>query len=139
MINIDTYRCLWDFKSGVWDNENNILSILKLLNYNDQLIKLYNNKNLWKGCFGVMTIINLNFLEKIEEKFKIFDILLKIINSREKRMTLERIFVILFINEDKYHESIFGDIKKYCKWGQKWKRYIRKKRKKDIEKIWSGR
>lgn len=135
---VDTYKSLWTFKGGKWDNKNNILNILKLLNHKEELINILNSKK-WKGCFGVMTIINLNFLELMEERFRMFEILLKIIDSREKRCALERVFAILFINADKLNKPIFGDIKKYCRWGQRWNKYIRKKEKKDIEKIWLGR
>lgn len=64
---------------------------------NGETILNYHNKNINKliGCFGVCYIIDYHFLFHIENKYKISN-LRKIIDTRNKRKTLERFFSCLF-------------------------------------------
>ena len=118
--------------------------MMKLLN-NDIIINKYDEKK-WLGCFGVQTIINYSFVEKLHENFKIFD-LIKYIDTRSKRMNFERIFSVLcnLLDENLfYNKSVYGNIKNYINWGYNFDDYINDKNSNKIDnyyliKTWNGR
>lgn len=123
---------------------NNSISIQKKITGNDEgLLGLKQNK--WYGCFGVQCFINHDFLRSIVNKYKIFNIL-KRINSRSDRSSLERIFGAIFFseyNELYKYKSLFGNIYVHQKWGYNYNQYINdynnKKINKNIIKVWTGR
>lgn len=90
---IKTVRFLSYFEH-MWDNIAGEKEFISLLNQKDNLLQLYDAKEKWKGCFGVMSIISLDFLTQIQDTFEFFR-LLDVITDREKRMRLERIFALL--------------------------------------------
>lgn len=69
----------------------------------------YHIENIKKliGCFGVCYVINYNFLKKINDKYNITN-LVKVIDTREKRKTLERFFSCLF--EYEYKSDLLPDL-----------------------------
>jgi hypothetical protein len=91
-------------------NLTNNSTIIKKLSNNDNILGLHNDKiNL---CFGCQTYINLNFLEFIDKKYKIFN-LVYVVRNRTDRCSLERVFGAIFCQE--YPKllkikSLFGDI-----------------------------
>lgn len=95
----------------------------------------YHNNNIHKliGCFGVCYIIDYDFLKRIDDKYDIKN-LIKVIDSRDKRKTLERFFSCLFemeYNSEKcpdYLGSIFKTLT-----------LINKKNPVSIYKVFSGR
>jgi hypothetical protein len=140
----DSIKFIWHFTHD-WDNENNEINLLDNINANKNLIKFYNNKSMWNGCFGIQSIITMEYIEMIEKKYKIFN-LLNIINSREIRMAFERIFGLLCSFETKELQktpSIFGKIHHYLHWGYNYENYILDKSSNKIEvpliKVWTGR
>ena len=87
------------------------LSIEKILNGNDVNI-LGMNRDKFKLCFGVQCYINLQFLERIEYKYNISN-LVHAVHCRTDRCALERIIGIIFSLE--YSNllninSLFGSI-----------------------------
>lgn len=103
------------------------------------------NIDKWFGCFGVQSYINLRFLEKIENKYQVTNLIPQI-KCREDRCCLERIFgLICFIEYPKLlkTKSFFGDIMKYQKWGYSYDEYIIDLQNgtipKYIIKVWTGR
>jgi hypothetical protein len=98
-LNIENYAMLWDI-DHLCDDTDNEIRLLKLFN-NENLIKFYLNKKIWKGCFGSMSVIKYNFLENINSKFDL-SILLDHINTRLNRSALERILACLFQLENRY-------------------------------------
>lgn len=143
-INFEKYKndiyFLWHFDHSA----NNLKMEKYMINLlNDETIEDYYDGKEWFGCFGVMSLIRFDFVEKLNKKFKIFD-LLNYIDNRQKRMNFERIFSVLctMINKDIYkHKSIYGDIKKYIKWEYKYNEYKTDKNLDEYEliKIWNGR
>jgi len=143
---VDTVRLLWEFEH-TYDNLKRQLNLLKNLE-NENLIEFHKNYKLWKGCFGVMSMINHSFLKKIVEKYNIFKLLDHLL-CREDRMDLERVLPSIFFYEDKdliKNPSIFGNIHNYIKWAYNFEEYLmdfEKKNKKIINlpiiKVWSGR
>lgn len=106
--NIDI-KFLWHHKH-IWDDEINEKRLIKTLDNNEELLQLYNKKDSWILCFGVMSFLSHEFITKIQDKYKIFN-LLEHVNSRDDRMCLERIFGLLCIAikpELNNNPSIFG-------------------------------
>jgi hypothetical protein len=103
---------LWSFSSHKWvhcpDSELKIISSLK---NNDTLIRLYDCKNIWLGCFGVMSCITHDFLSIMVENYDMFR-LLDHIDSRFKRCCLERVFAVMCYSLVDVN-SIFGDLHTY--------------------------
>lgn len=126
------YKFLWEFEHGA----DNVIDETRILGiYNDsELIDLYNNKSLWKGCFGGMMIISYKFLEEVNKKYEISK-LIDNIKCRKDRMCFERIIACIFQISSK-KECLLGNISTYCKWGGKNpNQYLHL----PIIKIWTGR
>jgi hypothetical protein len=115
---------LWDFKH-TWNSPENEITLLHNMLSNDKttifykLLMFYLDKNnQWKGCYGVQSVISHVFLDKLVQKYSILK-LLDYINTREQRMTFERIFGLLCSYEQNTNNksitdySIFGDIHDY--------------------------
>jgi hypothetical protein len=142
---------LWHFDS----DKDNIIDTIKILQNlkNKQLLdkKISNNFSIdlltdkWYGCFGVQSYINHNFLLKIEEKYKITN-LLPCILCRSDRCCLERILGCIFsIEKSKINKSpsLFGNIRKHQNWGYTFDEYLYNLKKGTVKrytvKIWTGR
>lgn len=144
---------LWHFNSDKENIENTKRIIRKLKNSTFLENKLDKNINIlgmtneiWCGCFGAQSYINLNFLEYIENKYNISN-LINVINCRSDRCCLERILGCIFSTEypttTLARKSLFGDIMKYQKWGYSYDQYIEKFKKgflpRVVVKVWTGR
>ena len=142
---------LWFFYPDKENIENTKRIMRHLKNYqvidgkvtNETVIGMPHNK--WYGCFGVQSYINYYFLEKIEEKYNITN-LIRAVNCRPDRCCLERIFGCIFFTESKQilnQKSLFGDIMKYHKWGYSYDEYMNDLKngtiKTPIVKVWTGR
>ena len=154
VIKENDYTPLWTFKSFIYfkNLESNIKLIINKLNNNDEINNCFENRMMWFGNFGAMSIISHKRISDINNKFNFFDILLREINNREKRMSLERILPIcnILMNSDEYIEPLFGDIHDWCKehlnssWGDKMtlSNYIKNINCKNnciAVKLWTGR
>ena len=107
--NINDYKIIWGFKHH-WDqpeDESRLISI-----FNDQdLVKFHENKHLWTGCFGCMSVITHDHLTHINNKYDISK-LLDLVLNRYNRCSFERVIAcILQINNPS--ETILGDIFDY--------------------------
>jgi hypothetical protein len=131
---VDKYKLIWDFKHN-WDITKDEINIIKILK-DHNLLKFYENKKLWKGCFGGMSIIKHDYLLLINEKYNISK-LLDVIKTRHDRCRFERVIACLLQINSK-EKCLLGDIHSYCKWGITFKE-------KDkflnlpIIKVWTGR
>ena len=138
---------LWYFvnmDSGI----DNILRISDLLNNNNDIKKHISEwyKHEWRSCFGVMSLINYNFLKNIIDKYNL-TILLDIVINRHDRCALERIMGVIFYLETGKNNDIFGCINennkksKLCDYT--YDEYIQLFRKNNIlssvVKVWTGR
>jgi hypothetical protein len=151
---VDEYKMLWHFKSYMMkDTQSSGKQIeqIKALN-NQDLSYMYKYFYLDKfnGCFGAMSIIRHSYLIEVNNIFKI-DKLIPHITSRVARCAFERIVSFLLIyknytsgfyykNKNK-HQSLLGDIEKYCRWGITYDEYIKYKHKINLPiiKVWTGR
>jgi hypothetical protein len=132
---------IWDFPSTYgFDDEHDGIELLKKLDRYEELLQLYNSGK-WKGCFGAVFVISHSFLVRLEEKYKLFN-LLHHISSKRRRTHLERIMALLFINELNEVTSILGNIFEQ-EFGTSYDYYkqfsLEKKAKLQIVKIWTGR
>jgi hypothetical protein len=103
------------------------------------------NKDTWFGCFGVQSFINWNFINYINKKYNITN-LLHVVKNRADRCCLERLFGIIFSSEKKQiykNKSLFGKIFNYQNFGYSYDEYINdinnNKIPKYIVKVWTGR
>lgn len=88
------FRSLWSFEHQ-YDNVLHILSKITHLEPCSQILRMYLAKSKWKGCFGIMAVISWTFLDRLVQRFELFDRLLPYITCREDRCSLERIFSCL--------------------------------------------
>jgi len=78
------------------------------------LTKFYEDKHLWKGCFGGMSIITHDYLNHINTKYDISK-LLNYVLTRYNRCSFERVIACLLQKEWK-KETLLGNIHQYCPW-----------------------
>ena len=131
-------RFIWDFEHH-WDNLYDQFRLIYLLKDNEKILKLYNDKSSWKGCFGAMTVVNHDFLLRLEDQYN-FTILINHITCRYDRMSLERVFAVLFTLENTNKPSMIGNIHNYCIVGQNYEQYINGKiHDMPLVKVWSSR
>jgi hypothetical protein len=116
------------------------------LNGNEVNILGLNQKDKFNLCFGVQSYINLNFLQMLESKYKITN-LISVINNRTDRCGLERIMGLLFNQEYPllYKKgSLFGNIMKHHRaFNYNYDHYLQDFKNKKVYgpfvKVWSGR
>jgi hypothetical protein len=154
---------LWHFKNSRDENYERLVQISRYLNYSEKIqeefknikenkylnMAIVNTTN-WNGCFGVQTYINHGFLDYIQKKYNIFN-MLKVVKCRKDRCCLERILGLIISMENsklKKIPSLFGDILTYTNgeysWGYTYHKYKRKlENEKKIMvpyvKVWTGR
>ena len=120
---LSSVKYLWEFPAyctPVFDKKNNEYvqeqhDILCKLNYSFEIIDHFFSFR-WKGCFGVASLITLEFLDKLQNKYHIFN-MLPYIRDRDDRQVSERSFGIIATYELKQNNSldldnisVFGDI-----------------------------
>jgi hypothetical protein len=140
----DDIKFIWQFTSN-WFDETAESMLINTISNGDLLKKYYHNRDLIHGCFGVQSVISYKFLHMLEEKYSFFK-LLNVIDNRNERMNLERIFALMCINENSSlskEPSIFGIIHEYTRFGYSYEDYINDKNNnnlsKEIIKVWTGR
>lgn len=89
----------WDFDH--FCDENGVINeLLSDLAYADELIDYnMNRKSEWWGCFGAASMIDLDVLKQIEDKYGFTTHLVKKITTRSHRMALERAYAVLLFKE----------------------------------------
>jgi hypothetical protein len=104
---------------------------------NKELLDFYENKSLWKGCFGAMTVITHDFLSFINKKYNLTNILTNLILNRYNRCSFERVIGCI-LSKEQNNDTFFGNIHSYCKWGGSFSE-IDEYNHLPIIKVWSGR
>jgi hypothetical protein len=133
-FNVDTYKIIWDF-THEWDQIEDETMMIKLFN-DPELLDFYENKELWTGCFGAMTVITHKYLTEVNDKYDISKLLDYVLN-RKNRISFERVIACLLQKNNK-QETLLGNIHKYCKYGIKFRERFRYKRL-PLIKVWTGR
>ena len=130
---VNNYKILWSFTHHYDQIADETRMIDKFNNL--ELKQFYENKSLWKGCFGGMSIITHDYLVFINNKYDISK-LLDCVKTRHNRCSFERVIACL-LQIHSNNKSLFGHIHEYCPWGIKYN----DKEKYDLPfiKVWSGR
>jgi len=102
-----------------------------------ELIEFYENKDLWKGCFGGMSVISHDYLTEVNNKYEIGK-LLEFVLNRYNRCSFERVIGCLLQKNEKM-ESLFGNINRYCSDFDVSFDNRDKYRHQPIIKVWTGR
>ena len=134
---VDKYRFIWDFEHH-WDQTDDELRIISVFD-DEELTAFYNNKQLWKGCFGSMSIITHDYLNHINSKYDISK-LLDIILNRYNRCSFERVIACMLQSQSPSTPppSLYGDIHIYAPHQVKITD-LAKYRHIPIIKVWTGR
>ena len=133
-MTVDKYKIIWNFKH-YWDQIEDETRMIDI--FNDlELKKFYENKELWTGCFGGMSIITHDYLSYVNNKYDISK-LLNYVKNRHNRMSFERVIACL-LQKNAKSEILLGDIHDYCPcfipFHEKDKYYYL-----PLVKIWTGR
>ena len=115
---------LWNFNTHDYDDVEYERILLRSLTNNEGLLMLHASKQ-WTGCFGNMSVININFLNSLVEKYNFFN-MMKIVNSNRFQCALERVISVIFHYESPnlYHSNpIVCEISK-MRWGYRYNEYI---------------
>ena len=133
-MRVDKYKLIWDFDHR-WDQ---IEDETKMINIFDdlELKNFYENKDLWNGCFGAMTIISHDYLTYINNKYDISKFLECVVN-RYNRCSFERVFACL-LQANWKKETLLGNIDDYCPWGISFDQKDEYKHL-PLTKVWTGR
>jgi len=111
---------LWQFNHE-WDDCYDEQLLINNLQNKDVVKKFYKSNHLWNGCFGVMSVISYDFLCEMNNLFN-FCNLIEFVRNRHDRMTLERVFAVLFtlcnLKNNKKTTSLFGVLHEYCTYGE---------------------
>lgn len=136
-FNVEKYKFIWEFdhKHDQIEDETNMIRSFK----DSELLEFYQNKSLWIGCFGAMSVIRHDYLVFINNKYDISNLLNFVLN-RYNRMSFERVLAVLLQKHEKSEktETILGNIHKYCRWGVRHDE-IDKMKHLPLIKFWSSR
>ena len=88
--------------------------MIKLFN-DKELLNFYENKNLWKGCFGCMSIIKHDYLVDVNHEYDTSK-LIDFVKTRYNRCSFERVLACLLQKKSR-KETLIGNIHSYCSWG----------------------
>jgi hypothetical protein len=133
-FSVEKYKFLWHFEHE-WDNIEDETRMIDIFN-DSELKKFYENKSLWKGCFGGMSVITHDYLTYVNSKYDISK-LLGCVLHRINRSSFERVIACLLQKEEK-KESILGDISTYSHFGINFSQ-IEYYKHLPIIKCWTGR
>lgn len=132
-LRFNNYKMLWSFEHN-WDQIIDETIMIDKIN-NLELKQFYENKSLWKGCFGGMSLITHDYLVIINNKYDISK-LLDCVKIRYNRCSFERVIACL-LQKDGVNESLFGNIHSYCDWDIKYE--DKQKYNLPFIKVWTGR
>jgi hypothetical protein len=111
-------RFHWHFGHEDRDDRK-ILSLLSLLHDSNEIRTAFSESTFqWNGCFGGASIIDLDVVEQLEQKYEFISRLISNIRTRNDRKAFERIFGIVAWYEhliDSSTSSNFGSILAYPK------------------------
>uniref|UniRef100_A0A6C0H9N7 Glycosyltransferase 2-like domain-containing protein n=1 Tax=viral metagenome TaxID=1070528 RepID=A0A6C0H9N7_9ZZZZ len=130
---------IWNFQHH-WETHpditNEIKSLISKLNpqHTQRLLELYEKKHQWTGCFGVMSIINTEYISTtLHQTYHLFN-LLEHITTRTHRCCLERVFGLICADSIKTPApapALLGDIhhyiNQYCNWEYDFDQYMNDK------------
>jgi len=89
----------------------------------EYFMNIYSNKQEWTVCLGIMSFITLEFIEELQEKTNLMNIIEKL-NDRRDRMVLESLFTIQCLYTGKIDLTTIYNTAIYGEWGlnMQWKK-----------------
>lgn len=138
----EPFRLLWSMPHHFdYDILTQIHSLIQVFPNSADLLHFYEDKTKWGGAFGVSMIVNWSYLDEINKKSKLFDVLLPKITDKGYRCALERILgLLLYYYHPSQPSSHFGPIHSYIKWDTSFMDYLTKDHSQyPLVKVWSGR
>lgn len=130
---------------NVWNfhiSENNITnSLIQHLDNSDTISNWFRDTSIWRGCFGLMTIMDLEFLDLLQARTNFLS-LVKVVTKREQRYELEKLFgcICTWLYPELYkNKSILGNILTQFGKGQTFEKYKQGYYSDKIVKVWCGR
>lgn len=103
----------WFFATHQWDDFYPTYDLLSFLKNSSELTSFKSKHHLWMGCFGTTSTISLDALQQVEDKYSLTETLVQLVNCRNQRCALERVFAIVMFNEGLLNVnncSNFGEI-----------------------------
>jgi hypothetical protein len=98
----------------------------------------------WTGIFGVMSIVDWKWINRVNERYQLFENWFPALKDREYRCAMERVFGLIAYHHlrNLVKKPLFGSIQHYVKWGVTFAEYL--KNYEDFQaypmiKVWSGR
>ena len=92
-MSVDKYKMIWCFYTHYHDQIEDETNMIKMFN-DKELLDFYENKSLWDGCFGCMSIITHDYLTDINNRYDISKLLGCVLN-RHNRCSFERVIACL--------------------------------------------
>jgi len=129
------YRFLWDFEHE-WDQIEDETRMIQHVGDPD-LLTFYEDKVLWKGCFGGMCLIRHDFLRIVDSKYEFTTKLLNDITERYNRCSFERVLACI-LQKEEANIPLFGNLHAYMPWGVSFENRQRFYHL-PIIKVWTGR
>lgn len=123
--NTENVRFLWWFKH-YWDEDIPSLSLISKFNDCGDIVNKYIHKDEWIGCFGVMSVITWDFLNKIDIRHNFFKVILDNVKTRTERQHIERIFAsTCYANDSSLNQGshLLGNIHDNYTWGITYEQY----------------
>ena len=121
---IDTVKFLWHFEISNYVKHELEIQQLRILDNNEELFTLYDSKT-WLGCLGCLIVIDKQFMDQLESRYKISR-LVSNIHNQEDAIAFERVLAVLcYCQYPKLKEapSIEGSITNMI-WGYTYEKYI---------------
>jgi hypothetical protein len=139
---IPDVKFLWSF-THQWDSDKETILLMLYLDNSDELIRMYSDKSKWLGCFGIMSVITWDIVDRINRRYNLFSALLPIIKTRHNRECLERLFAcVCYLHSISLQPNphLLCNIHAYCPWGRTFEQYKHG----DLSylpviKVWTGR
>ena len=137
---VSDFSFLWADLVHVFDDDDENMKLINQLKCKEELTELYQNKEKWAVSFGIMSVIHIDFLEKLVNNYDFFN-LLNVVTCRKERMCLERIFGLICSHQKPYMTALLGSIQMFPKkFTYVYTDYITDKiENQPILKVWSGR
>ena len=131
-------KFLWTF-TGQWDHEleRYYHELCQGMPAYEEIMRIYQQRS-YRGCFGLMSVITLDFLDKLVED-GLFMALDNIKGRRDARSALERVLGIMAFRRDPTIKVLYGEIHSYMHWGTTFTEYLLQGIDRDIVKVWTGR
>lgn len=132
---------LWTFNSA-WDTEleQYYHELCGPMPKSEEILAFYYLRQ-FRGCFGLMSVIKLDFLDLLAED-GLFLALKQIKGRRDARSALERVLGFMAFRRDPTIQAKWGEIHSYMRWGTTFLEYLAPGSiitNLDVVKVWTGR